>query len=68
MSFGISGRWGSGILGACLAAMLSPTALGQNTRGPRDYLESDSYGHRYRDKVFDDDPYHEDRSLDKSSS
>lgn len=68
MSFGISRCFGFGVLGACLVAVLSPTVLGQNTRGPRDYLESDSYGYRYRDKVFDDDPYHEDRSLNNANS
>jgi hypothetical protein len=66
MSFGIKRCFGFGILGAWLVAMLSPAAPGQNVRGPRDYLDSDSYGHHYRDQVFDDDPYHEDHSLDNS--
>jgi hypothetical protein len=53
-------------LGACclaLVSLLSPIAYAQSTRGPRDYLSGDRYGHPYRDSVFGDDPYHEDRSL-----
>lgn len=46
-----------------LVVLLSPAAFAQETRGPRDYLSGDRYGHPYRDTVFGDDPYHEDRSL-----
>lgn len=54
--------------GLGLVVLLSPAAYAQSTRGPRDYLSADRYGHTYRDTVFGDDPYHADRSLSDRSA
>jgi hypothetical protein len=63
--------WGIGVFGACLLWACAQQALGQSTRGPRDFLDNnqseDQYGHRYRSQVFDDDPYHVDHSVDDES-
>ncbi|HEX7379535.1 MAG TPA: hypothetical protein VF278_20600 [Pirellulales bacterium] len=59
-----------GLAGCCLGLLLfvSPAAYGQTIRGPRDYVSTDRYGHAYRDTVFGDDPYHEDRSLRRQAA
>ena len=56
-------QWGVGITCFCLTAVFSYSAKGQATRGPRDFLDRDQYGNRYRDDVFDD-RYADDRSAD----
>lgn len=62
-------HWAFAVFGGCLLAACTSQARGQATRGPRDFLDSDQYGgdqygHRYRERVFDDDPYHVDHSAD----
>lgn len=49
-----------------LCALWGATARGQTTRGPRDSLDRDQYGHRYRGRVFDDTVSDDDRSFSGS--
>ncbi len=59
-------RWSVAMVGLCLPAVLSSSANGQTTRGPRDFLDHDPYGNRYRDSGFDD--RYSDRSDDEAAS
>lgn len=51
-----------------LVAILVPPALGQVTRGPRDFVSRDQYGNRYRDEVFDDRNSRDDYSTGDEST
>lgn len=51
------GRWVAGALVVGLVALLASSAGAQMTRGPRDFLDRDQYGNRYRSNVFDQDRY-----------